>query len=1133
MFSYKYNFNVVMPLATLNKHPLKPEQQFPVVGVGASAGGLEAFKKFVKAIPDDSGIAYVLVQHLDPSHHSALPDILSRETKIPVHEIVDNVLLEPNHIYIIPPNKILISIDGVLKLKARDKKIINLAIDIFFTSLAEVHGSFAAGVILSGIASDGTEGLKAIKTYGGITAVQEPKSAAYDAMPMSAINAGIADFILPAEQIPLQLQQALSSYNSNYPYTDAEQLSKSDENILRQILLLVRQQSDVDFTYYKQTTLRRRIARRIAINKIPDLPGYLNFLRGNKTELKYLFHDLLITVTSFFRDVKVYEELCDSIFPEILKNKDESEPVRIWVAGCATGEEAYSLAICLHETVGNQLSDIKVQIFASDISESAIKKARTGLYSPADLQAVSEVRQKKYFIKKDGGYEVSKLIRDMCVFAPHNFLKDPPFAKIDLVSCRNVLIYMDSFLQKKALATFHYALNNKGFLLLGKSETTGASADLFASFAKAEKIYTRKNTLSRFTPAVRKEDEAISPKGFTQASLTTEPNKPVITKPDFRKNAESILLNQYTPAAVIVNEQMDIVHIHGKITPFLEPSPGKPTFNLLKMARAGLAFELRNAMHKVKTTGDTFLKENISVQENNKHQVISIEIVSLKNTAEPYYLILFNKINTPAAQSLPKADKHGLQELTLRNSALERELAQVREDMRSITEEQEAANEELQSANEELQSSNEEMQSLNEELETSKEELQSTNEELMIVNQELVDKQEQLNASRYFAESIVETIREPLVILDKALCVISANAAFYKIFKVKEQETEGKSFFELRNHQWENNQLRLLLLKVISEKTKVEDYEVTNSFEEIGIKTMLLNARQIINRSTNNELILLAIEDITERKAAQQKMKSFSDDLEKEVKERTSDLLQSNMQLNQFAYVASHDLQEPLRKIITFCARLQEKPKNVLPADVKIYLNKIDSAAGRMRKLIEELLEYSRLITYDKLFTLTDLNVVLENVMDDFELMIKEKQAKISSNNLPVIQAIPLQMNQLFYNLISNSLKFSKDDVVPLITITSSKLSEKQVEKLFNGNTSTDYHEIIFRDNGIGFDQKYAEQIFIVFQRLHPNNEYTGTGIGLSIIKKIIENHHGKLTATAKENEGASFHIILPTEQAS
>ena len=346
-----------------------------------------------------------------------------------------------------------------------------------------------------------------------------------------------------------------------------------------------------------------------------------------------------------------------------------------------------------------------------------------------------------------------------------------------------------------------------------------------------------------------------------------------------------------------------------------------------------------------------------------------------------------------------------------------------------------------------------------------------------------------------------------------------------------EQDTEGKYLFELANHQWENDQLRLLLQKSISEKSRIEDFEITINFEGIGKRSMLLNARQIVNKSNDAQLILLAIEDITVKKAAENKLKSFADDLEKEVKERTSDLTQSHMQLSQFAYVASHDLQEPLRKILTFCTRLLEKQKEALPADVKTYINKIDGAAGRMRKLIEELLEYSRLITYDKLFEPTDLNVVLENVTTDFELIIEEKKAKITNNTLPVIQAIPMQMNQLFYNLISNALKFSQEGKLPVITITSNKLSDKQATNLFSDSLQTDYHEIIFRDNGIGFDQKYAEQIFAVFQQLHQHNEYTGAGIGLSIIKKIIESHHGKVSVEAKENEGATFHIILPAEQ--
>ncbi|MDQ6814464.1 MAG: ATP-binding protein, partial [Bacteroidota bacterium] len=1071
-------------------------------------------------------------QHLDPQHESMLPEILERETKIPVHEIRDNIPLAPNHIYIIPENKILTAIDGVLKLTQRDIKIKNLPIDIFFASLAEVHGNFAVGVVLTGTASDGTEGLKAIKANGGITIAQDPKSATYAAMPQSAINAGVVDFILTPEKIASQLAEIIKTYNNNSPQADEEVLSKDDEAVLRQILLQVREHRGVDFTYYKQTTLRRRIARRIAINKISTLDEYLVFLRNNKAELEFLFHDLLITVTSFFRDTKVYHELCNNILPALLNNKSAEDLIRIWIAGCSTGEEAFSMAICLHEALAlsKQVRDIKIQIFASDISENVIKKARSATFSPAAMRTVSDERIKNYFTKVNGNYVVDKSIRDMCIFAPHNFLKDPPFAKMDLVSSRNALIYMDASLQKKALTNFYYALNEKGFLVLGKSETTSAAADLFVPFLKNEKIYTRGNVPGRFmrTQTERKEEELKT--GKLNAEQVNK-IKVETSHTDFRKSAEALLLSNYTPAAVIVNDQMDIVHIHGKITPFLEPSPGKPTFNLLKMAKGSLAFELRNALLKVKTTGNAFSKEAIAVKDSEKQQHVSFEIIPMESGAELHYLILFRLAETTIPERAASGNKTGLQEAQIHNEVLEKELMQLREDMRSITEDQEAANEELQSANEELESGNEEMQSLNEELETSKEELQATNEELMIVNQELSDKQKQLNSARLFAESIVETIREPLLIINKAFCIVSANVSFYKIFKTNEQETEGKFLFEIGNRQWENQQLRILLQKIIPENTRIEDFEITNDFPELGKRTMLLNARLVINQSDHDELILLAIEDVTMRKQADQKLQSFADDLEKDVKEKTADLTQLNLQLDQFAYVASHDLQEPLRKIITFVSRVQENHKSGLSVEVKTYLNKIGGAAGRMRKLIEELLEYSRLVNYDKILSFTDLNAVLENVINDFELMIEEKQAKITSNTLPVISAISLQMNQLFYNLISNALKFTRENELPVLTVTSNKLSEKQVDKLFPQHAATTYYEIVFRDNGMGFDQKYAEQIFVVFQRLHQNSNYTGIGIGLSIIKKIVENHHGKIFVEAKENEGAAFHIILPAQQ--
>ena len=1108
------------------KQPLNAKQSFPIVGIGASAGGLDAFKKLIKSIPENSGMAYVFVQHLLPTHESVLVEILERETTIPVHEITDSIPVAPDHIYIIPFNKILTAVDGVLKLHDRDKHVLQMPIDIFFTSLAGVHGNNANGVVLSGTASDGTAGLKAIKENGGITVAQEPSSAAFPAMPENAINAGVVDFILAPEEIPGRLLQVIKYYKDHSPKAEDLALGKADENLLQKIAMLIHQFNGVDFSYYKKTTLFRRIARRMVINKIPLLADYHTFLKGNKNELECLFRDLLITVTSFFRDKTVFAEIVNSVLPELIQQTSSGNPIRIWIAGCASGEEAYSLAICLHEVFNSRLNKPHVQIFASDISENSIRKARTGIYSAAEVQGVSEERLKKYFVKIDGSYEIIRTIREACIFAVHNFLKDPPFAKMDLVSCRNVLIYMDVVLQRRALATFHYALKEKGFLLLGKSETTGPISELFTTYNKSEKIYRTKNAPGKFRPVISQGDTRSYLHQYKSNPSSVEENRSS-TPLDFQKNAESILLAEYTPAAVVVNEHLDVVYIHGKIAPYLQPSAGTPTFNVIKMAHVGIAFELRNAIHKTKTGRKTILKDAIAINENGRVHFVSIEVIALNPIDEPHYLILFRKVEYPDAIS-PASIHPSNQVAQERIATLEKELQQARHDMRDITEEQESANEELQSANEELQSSNEEMQSLNEELETSQEELQSNNEELLVVNQELLDNQEKLNAARHYSESVVETIREPLLVINKAICIVSANAAYYKIFKTSEQDTIGKYLFEVDGGQWNNTKLRQLLENNLTDKIKIDDFELENNFQKIGKRTMLLNTRYIANHYGKEELILLAIEDITERKVAEQQMKTFSEDLEKEVEERTSDLVQSNLQLSQFAHLASHDLQEPLRKIETFTLRLLENFAENLSSEIQTYLHKIDSSAARMRKLINELLAYSRLITYENLFVLTDLNVVLENVLSDFELIIEEKKAKITSNDLPVLRAIPLQMNQLFYNLIMNSLKFSREEVPPVITITSSKLSDKQVSRLFPEAMGSDYYEIIFRDNGIGFDQNYASRIFEIFQQLHQKDEYTGSGVGLSIIKRIVENHYGLISVEAKENEGAAFHVILP-----
>jgi two-component system CheB/CheR fusion protein len=1112
---------------TSNKKSLPHiEQNFPIVGVGASAGGLDAFRRFLKAIPEDSGMAYVLVQHLDPSHQSILPEILAKATKIPVNEITDDIRLIPDHIYVIPENKALTSVDGVLKLTPRNRIKPNLPINVFFTSLAEVHKGLAVGIVFSGTASDGTLGLKSIKEHGGITFAQDQESATYGDMPQNAVNAGVVDFVLAPEKIPQKLIQACIAKKQDIPSVPA---MENEEYIIKQIVTLLAQHSGVDFTYYKQTTIRRRIARAMGQSKKGSLAAYLDLLRSDKKEVDALFHDVLIPVTSFFRDPAIFQVLSEAGFPAIVKSKPDADPIRIWVAGCSTGEEAYSLAISLMEFLGKKSSQRKIQIFGSDISDTVLAKARAGIYHLAELKNLSKVILKKYFIRTGVGYQVSALLRDICVFAEHNFLKDPPFAKMDLISCRNVLIYMDTYLQKKALTTFHYALKESGLLLLGKSETTVTAGDLFTPFAKTDKIYSRKSVPGRYIHVATERKEVML------ADKDKKIHPLVALQSDFRKSAEAILLSRYTPVNVIVNEQMDVVHIQGVITPFLEQPQGKPSYNLLKMAREGLAFELRNSLHKAKAGAESVIKEGISIKNNGYILKVTIEIIPLPNTAEPYYLVLFSKTAPPEkkgkANKNLSAEQISEDENLRRISQLEKELAQTHQDVSAIAEEQEAFTEELQSANEELLSGSEELQSLNEELETSKEELQSTNEELIITNQELQDKQEQINTARLYNEAIIATIREPFVILDKTLCIRSVNTSFNKKFAIREGDSEGKYIYDIQEHIFNDFIPQSYIGKTLIKGTELTDYEITILIPVLGKCTMLLNARHVINEKSKEQLILLTIDDITERKAAERQMQLFSNNLEIKVKERTTSLEQTNLQLEQFAHTASHELQEPLRKIATFSKILKQNYSEGNVGKVKEYLDKIDSSSTRMSQLVQHLLELASITHEQHVLEKTNLNKILKNVLSDFELSIKEKNARIKISKLPEIDAAPFQMNQLFYDIIGNALKYSKHDTPVAIHISSHKLTVKEIKSHASLNQNLSYYELIFKDNGIGFDQKYAQRIFIMFQRLHNDSAYTGTGIGLATCKKIVQNYHGDIFAKGQVNKGASIHVILPTHQ--
>lgn len=1090
---------------TETKHPKKTAQNFPVVGIGASAGGLDAIKKLIKAIPVNSGMAYVIVQHLSPDHPSSLPEILTQHTEIPVHEIINDINLAPDHIYIIPENNNLITHDGVLKLHQRTRnERRNISIDIFFESLAEVHQSFAIGVILSGTAFDGTFGFKKIKEVGGTTLVQDPETAEFKGMPQSAIDADIVDYVLAPELIPAQLLEIRKSYTTNHGYSEEEHLPKNEEEILMQIVNLIFLRTGNDFRHYKQPTIRRRIARRMVMSRKENLQDYYYHLRNDKAEQDSLFNDFLIPVTYFFRDTNFFESLPRLAFPQLVQNTVNNN-LRIWIAGCSTGEEAYSLAIALHEYLAEKNSDIKVQIFASDISEKCIAKARTAIYSAQDVQQVSPTRLHNYFTKRDGHYHINKVIRDMCIFAVHNFIKDPPFARIDLVSCRNVLIYLDSFLQNKVLSSFHYSLKDKGILFLGKSESINNAQNLFDPIGKHEKIYVRKFAAGRYVP------EAFKPSSIGNREKKELSDKKKSPVNDFLKTASDILFSKYTPASVIVNEHLEIVHFHGDTSPFLLPSPGKPNFNILKMARDGISFELRNALTKLKKEGETVVKENILVK--NQPYLASFEAVSIPNpNKEEYYLVLFTKKPLPDIDNENKLTNKNADQIRIKE--LENELMQMREDIKRITEEQQTAFEELQTTNEELLSSSEELQAMNEELETSTEELQSNNEELLCVNDELMDRQEQLISMRNYSESIVNTIREPLLIIDRDFFIKSANPAFYKYFETTEKETEGHSFFEIGECQWDIPEFKELLFKMLNDKDSIHDFKVDTICSGLGKKIMMVNARRILNAQPAG-MILLAIEDITDLETTNALLTKKNLELQK-----------YNTELEAFSAAASHDLQEPLRKIQMFSNRIMDSEKNLTESSLH-NLDRIRIASSNMSQLVTDLIDYSRINFIEKEYKRTDLNVLLKKIISDLKDYVQEKNAVITVSALPQINVVPFQIQQLFINLLLNSLKYTGENVIPEIKIEAQQPSQNEIINI-GGNPEINYAKICVIDNGIGFTKEYENKIFEPFYRLHSNDQYKGSGLGLTISKKIVSNHNGFITATSKVNHGTTFSIYIP-----
>ena len=964
--------------------------RFPVVGIGASAGGLEAFSQLLSHLPIDTGMAFVLVQHLDPNQPSLLSQILARTTQMRVQEAQEGMAIAPNQIYVIPPNTIMTIAQSTLRLIPREKRQkISKAVDTFFNSLAEDRGSRAIAVVLSGGDDDGTRGLEAIKAAGGITFAQSEDSAQVTSMPNTAIATGQVDFILPPEAIATELTNI-----SRHPYVSTPAASLPSVELVDQtdalytIFALLRVAFGVDFTHYKRTTLQRRIFRRMALYRLETLVDYVRYLQDTPIEVQALYQEILIHVTSFFRDAAAFEALKREVFPALLHDRSADLPIRIWVAGCSTGEEVYSIAICLLEFLARQLRQPQIQIFATDVSDLAIEKSRIGIYLPSQVVDVSPDRLQRFFVQVDGGYQINKTVRERCVFARQNLIGDPPFSRLDLVSCRNVLIYFGASLQKKVLPMFHYGLKPTGFLMLGSSETVGEFSNLFHLVDRKHKIYA-KQPVSLLLPLELDQDRY--PTESPQLSPANEAQSSQINLSDV---ADQIVLSQYAPVGVVVNAQLDIVQFRGQTGAYLEPSPGQASLNVLSMVREELRLDLRTVIRQVKQSKAAVQKEGIRLKDGERTWQVRVDVIPLKPSPsnDDYFLILFNEMPLLAAieaeppSRSPSARKKKTQEQTeiLR---LEQELETTKAYLRSIIEEQQATNQDLRAANEEILSSNEELQSTNEELQTAKEEIQATNEELSTINDELyrrnaetmqvsndfqnllgsinipilmlegdlrirrftptaavlfnliptdigrplsdikhnltianLDTQilevintlllttqevqdqsghwydlrirpyrtidnridgavvvlveidalkrstEQLREARDYAEAIVQTVRESLLVLNVELQVVKANQPFYDTFQVTPSETENAQIFDLGNGQWNIPQLRSLLEDLLPHNTQIENFRVEHEFEHIGRKIMLLNARKMI-QTNGDQRILVAIEDVSDRSA--------------------------------------------------------------------------------------------------------------------------------------------------------------------------------------------------------------------------------------------------------------------------
>lgn len=1082
--------------------------------------------EFFSVLPADSGVAFLVVQHLDPSHPSLLPDILASKTPMPVVEGAEGMSVDVNHVYVIPPNTRMLVAKHRIRLEPRNSTLgPPMPVDDLFDSLAAEEGPNAIGIILSGSGTDGALGLQAIQREGGITFAQDESSAKFDSMPRAAIGTGSVDFVLSPHEIAAEVQR-IAIPRAETADATLRVKGEDEDRALRHILWLLHHACDIDFTHYKRGTVERRLARRMALRQMTSLTDYVHELEGDPAEAIALGRDLLIRVTEFFRDPETFEVLAQAVFPRILgERKTAGLPVRIWVPGCASGEEVYSIAICLAEYLGAQLAETPVQIFGTDVSLEALEAARAGLYIENIARNVSPERLQRHFLREGDHYRIHKSLRDLCTFARHNVAQDPPFSRMDLVSCRNLLIYLDPVLQRHVLPLFHYALRPDGVLMLGPSETVGAFSEYFGVVeGTRSKVYTRKPRPERISR--RSTGGLATPRALGAANAATTGSREAASDARLRTEADRKTGSRYAPPGVICDDDFNVLVYRGDTSPWLVNQDGPPSNNLQRLARPEVFLALTEAIKQVRQDGVPVRKTGLRLAVDGGESAeasLEVHLVQLADLGTRWFLIFFEgpsqrallqpaatrPVKHPILQFLQRRLDQGATPLPDNKdeevSRLTADLNATRERLRATLEEHESAREELRSSEEELMSSNEEFRSTNEELETAKEELQSINEELSTTNDELryrVRELKDLHAdvarSRDFAEAIIETITQPILVLNGDLHVKRVNAAFCRMFSTTAETTLGMRLYGLGNGQWDIPALRELLETILPKRTVVRDYEIVHVFPGIGLRTMRLNARRL--DWADHALILLTIEDVTQQQA----------DLAR--------LRDADHQKDEFLAMLGHELRNPLAAIRNGLIVWQRGVADA--ATVKDVQAAVQRQLDHEIGLVDDLLDVSR-ITRGVIAIKSgriDLREVVANAIGAVRPLAETQQHRLvlTSPDIPlVVLGDYLRLEQVTNNLLTNAIKYTPDG--GHITLTLEREGDEAV--------------MTVSDDGMGMEKSFLPTIFDIFVQgeVSSDRRTAGLGLGLALVRRLVELHGGTVVAYSQgQNRGSTFVVRLP-----